>query len=72
MDLRSPVLGDQQHVATLNGVLVEDQNVVVVDPIHLQPRVPGKERIGLWPLGSVMFGECGIQLSQFELVRTGS
>ena len=36
VDLRSPVLSDQQHVATLNGVLVENQNVIVVNPLHLE------------------------------------
>ena len=69
--LRCPALGDQQHVPTLYGVLIENQNVMVVNPLNLQLRVPGKKRIGLGPFRSVMLGQRRIQLTQFELLRTG-
>ena len=36
VNLRSPVLRDQQHVPTLDGVLVENQNVIVVNPLDLE------------------------------------
>ena len=35
VDLGCPALGDQQHVPTLHGVLVENQNVMVVNPFNL-------------------------------------
>ena len=40
VDLGSPASGDQQHVRTLNGVLVENQNVVV-NCIKLKRMVSG-------------------------------
>ena len=63
VDLGGPASGDQQHVRTLNGVLVENQNVTVMDTLHLKPRIPGKEGIGLGPFRSMMPGESRVQLT---------
>ena len=45
-----PLTRDQEHVADLNRVFVQDQNVLVCDFADLESSVPGLEGIG--------FGTC--------------
>ena len=44
--LRRPLSTDQQHVADLNGIFVQDQNVVGPHRFQFEPAIPGQKWVG--------------------------
>ena len=44
-----PLLRDQQHVAVLHRIFVQQQQVALAESLHLQVRLPGQKRVGSWP-----------------------
>ena len=55
-DLRCPIPADQQHMTDLNGIFVQDQDMLWADLLHLKSGIPGPKRIRLRTSSAQMTG----------------